>query len=309
MLFPDYYTVSSLIWQSIFPVFRHSSLNLGPRLFDTKIPACYNLHDTVPAKLPARTGKEPPVCAYRKEMKALNRILLVEDDCDLAHITEIFLTHAGYTVDIASTCAQAVSLLNQTAYQLVLLDSLLPDGKGNSLCPLIREKDGLCPIIFLSCLDDSNSIISALEHGGDDYMVKPFKHVELLARIQANLRKREAYEAHRKRQEKPHLYEFSTFTIDTDLREVRRDGTVVPLSNIEYDLLLYLVRHPDTLLLYDELYENVWNSSSFGDTRTVMVHISSLRKKIGADRTGVIRTVRGAGYVFHDTQNTEGESL
>lgn len=150
-------------------------------------------------------------------MKALNRILLVEDDCDLAHITEIFLTHAGYTVDIASTCAQAVSLLNQTAYQLVLLDSLLPDGKGNSLCPLIREKDGLCPIIFLSCLDDSNSIISALEHGGDDYMVKPFKHVELLARIQANLRKREAYEAHRKKQEKPHLYEFSTFTIDTDL--------------------------------------------------------------------------------------------
>ena len=90
---------------------------------------------------------------------------------------------------------------------------------------------------------------------------------------------------------------------------MRRDVTVVPLSTIEYDLLLYLVRHPDTLLLYDELYENVWNSSSLGDTRTVMVNISSLRKKIGADRTGVIRTVRGAGYVFHDTQNTEGESL
>ena len=140
-------------------------------------------------------------------------------------------------------------------------------------------------------------------------MVKPFKHVELLARIQANLRKREAYEAHHKQQEKNHLFEFSTFTVDTDLREVRRDGTVVPLSTIEYDLLLYLVQHPDTLLLYDELYENVWNSSSLGDTRTVMVHISSLRKKIGADRTGVIRTVRGAGYVFHDTQNTEGESL
>ena len=139
--------------------------------------------------------------------------------------------------------------------------------------------------------------------------LRRFKRSTARSGVLAEVRKREAYEAHRKRQEKPHLYEFSTFTIDTDLREVRRDGTVVPLSNIEYDLLLYLVRHPDTLLLYDELYENVWNSSSFGDTRTVMVHISSLRKKIGADRTGVIRTVRGAGYVFHDTQNTEGESL
>ena len=235
----------------------------------------------------------------------MNRILLVEDDCDLANITGFYLRHAGYKVDIAASCAEATNLINLVEYQVVLLDSVLPDGKGNELCPLIREKDRLCPILFLSCLDDSESIISALELGGDDYMVKPVKPQELIARIQANLRKRQMYEAELRKKEKPHRLEFGNLTVDTEIREVRKDGEIVPLSSIENDLLLYMIRHPDTLLLYDELYENVWNTNSCGDTRTVMVHISNLRKKIDADRTGLIRTVRGASYVFHYNPNTE----
>lgn len=239
-------------------------------------------------------------------MEPVNRILLVEDDCDLANITGFYLKHAGYEVDIAASCAEATDLINRVEYQVVLLDSVLPDGKGNTLCPLIREKDRLCPILFLSCLDDSESIVSALELGGDDYMVKPVKPQELIARIQANLRKRQMYEAELRKKEKPHRLEFGNLTVDTEIREVRKDGEIVPLSSIENDLLLYMIRHPDTLLLYDELYENVWNTNSCGDTRTVMVHISNLRKKIDADRTGLIRTVRGAGYVFHYNPNPEG---
>ena len=90
------------------------------------------------------------------------------------------------------------------------------------------------------------------------------------------------YEAELRKKEKPHRLEFGSLTVDTEMREVRKDGEIVPLSSIENDLLLYMIRHPDTLLLYDELYENVWNTNSCGDTRTVMVHISNLRKKIGA---------------------------
>lgn len=187
----------------------------------------------------------------------MNRILLVEDDCDLANITGFYLKRAGYKVDIAASCAEATNLINLVEYQVVLLDSVLPDGKGNELCPLIREKDRLCPILFLSCLDDSESIISALELGGDDYMVKPVKPQELIARIQANLRKRQMYEAELRKKEKPHRLEFGNLTVDTEIREVRKDGEIVPLSSIENDLLLYMIRHPDTLLLYDELYENV----------------------------------------------------
>lgn len=190
-------------------------------------------------------------------MEPVNRILLVEDDCDLANITGFYLRHAGYKVDIAASCAEATDLINRVEYQVVLLDSVLPDGKGNELCPLIREKDRLCPILFLSCLDDSESIISALELGGDDYMVKPVKPQELIARIQANLRKRQMYEAELRKKEKPHRLEFGNLTVDTEIREVRKDGEIVPLSSIENDLLLYMIRHPDTLLLYDELYENV----------------------------------------------------
>ena len=238
----------------------------------------------------------------------MNRILLVEDDCDLANITSFYLTHAGYEVDIAATCAAAAELIGRIEYQLVLLDSVLPDGRGNDLCPLIREKDSLCPILFLSCLDDSESIVSALDHGGDDYMVKPVKPLELLARIQANLRKRETYEKQLRQQERPHHLEIGNLDIDTDMRLIRKDGEIVSMSSIEFDLLIYMIRHPDTLLLYDELYKNVWNTSSCGDIRTVMVHISNLRKKIDADRTGLIRTVRGAGYVFHSPQNPEGEA-
>ena len=89
---------------------------------------------------------------------AVNHILLVEDDCDLANITKFYLTHAGYTVDVASSCAQATELLNRVSYQVVLLDSVLPDGRGNSLCPLIREKDRLCPILFLSCLETARAL-------------------------------------------------------------------------------------------------------------------------------------------------------
>lgn len=236
----------------------------------------------------------------------MNHILLVEDDCDLAEITGFYLTHAGYAVDIAATCAQATDLLNRNSYQVVLLDSVLPDGRGNSLCPLIRKKDSLCPILFLSCLDDSESIVSALELGGDDYMVKPVKPLELLARIQANLRKRQTYEEQLRHQERPQHLELGSLTVDMDTRVVKKDGEVVPLSSIEYDLLIYMIQHPNTLLLYDELYENVWNTTSCGDTRTVMVHISNLRKKIDADRTGMIRTVRGAGYVFHYAPDSEG---
>ena len=229
----------------------------------------------------------------------MNRILLVEDDCDLANITGFYLKRAGYEVDIAASCAEATDLINRVEYQVVLLDSVLPDGKGNELCPLIREKDRLCPILFLSCLDDSESIISALELGGDDYMVKPVKPQELIARIQANLRKRQMYEAELRKKEKPHRLEFGSLTVDTEMREVRKDGEIVPLSSIENDLLLYMIRHPDTLLLYDELYENVWNTNSCGDTRTVMVHISNLRKKL--EKLGAaanIRFLRGAGYVL-----------
>ena len=153
----------------------------------------------------------------------------------------------------------------------------------------------------------ARALVSALELGGDDYMVKPVKPQELIARIQANLRKRQMYEAELRKKEKPHRLEFGNPSVDTEIREVRKDGEIVPLSSIENDLLLYMIRHPGHAAAVRRAGRKMCGTRhSCGDTRTVMVHISNLRKKIDADRTGLIRTVRGAGYVFHYNPNPEG---
>lgn len=221
------------------------------------------------------------------------RALIVEDDEDLAAIAQVHLTHGGYQVDVANTCQSALSLLANQEYDLILLDEILPDDRGDSLCRTIRDHSA-CPIIFMSCLDDSNTIISALKAGGDDYMVKPLDYGELLARADAIIRRSGG------RRKQDHLRTFRQFSIDTQRHKVLRGEEVVDLSSIEYALLLYMTEHPNTLLLYTELYQNVWASESLGDVRTVMVHISNLRKKIDPDRTGIIETVRGAGYIFTD---------
>ena len=225
----------------------------------------------------------------------MSHILLVEDDQDLSIITHANLTYAGHKVDDAFTCAQAEELLSENQYDLILLDIMLPDRSGDELCRTIR-KDCDCPIIFMSCLEDSETIVGALRSGGDDYMVKPVRYPELLARVEAVIRRSG------QRQEEPQnsVRAFKSFSVDTSHRSILREGERIDLSSIEYGLLRYMMDHPDTLLLYQDLYHNVWETDSLGDFRTVMVHISNLRKKLDPDHQGIIETVRGAGYIFSD---------
>lgn len=225
----------------------------------------------------------------------MSHILLVEDDQDLSIIAHANLTHAGHQVDAAFTCAQAEELLSQHQYDLILLDIMLPDRSGDELCRSIRE-DCDCPIIFMSCLEDSETIVGALRSGGDDYMVKPVRYPELLARVDAVIRRSG------QKQETPqnHIRTFRSFSVDTSHHCILREGERIDLSSIEYALLQYMIDHPNALLLYQDLYQNVWATDCLGDFRTVMVHISNLRKKLDPDHRGIIETVRGAGYIFSD---------
>lgn len=226
------------------------------------------------------------------------KILVVEDEPDLSNIIRLHLKRAGYAATAAYSCAEALTLLKNDSFDLIILDVVLPDQRGTELCTLIRAHSQ-CPIIFTSCLDDSQTIIHALQSGGDDYMVKPLNYDEMLARIEANLRR------HRAAPVQPAplgIREYPGFAIDTDhhcVHLTEGDGRPVALSAIEYELLLYFADHPNTLLLYNELYRHIWKANSAGDTRTVMVHISNLRKKIDPNHTGIIQTVRGAGYIFN----------
>ncbi len=219
-------------------------------------------------------------------------ILLVEDDHDLSDITKTYLTHTGHTVDTAFNYAEAESLISSNEYDLILLDIMLPDRNGDELCREVRDRC-TCPIIFMSCLEDSDTIVDALKSGGDDYMVKPVRFPELLARIEAISRRIP------KKKVEP-IRKFTSFTMDTLHRKITKNGNDIGLSTIEYQILMYMVEQPETLLLYQDIYQNVWNSDSLGDFRTVMVHVSNLRKKLDPEHTGIISTIRGAGYIFND---------
>ena len=227
----------------------------------------------------------------------MRRVLVVEDDIDLSFITMQNLIREGYLVDQAYTCGEAQELLEKNAYDVILLDVALPDMQGTELCMAIRSRSN-CPIIFMSCLSDSEVIITALKNGGDDYMVKPIDYSVLMARIDTIMRR--VQRENTAEEECESLRRFRSFCVDHHHRRVLRGDEEVDLSAIEYSLLAYMTEHPKVLLLYQDIYKQVWQNDSLGDIRTVMVHISNLRKKLDPDQKGIITTVRGAGYIFSD---------
>ena len=229
-----------------------------------------------------------------EKIHPINRILLVADDAELSSIAAHYFQQDPCSVDRAYSCDQAVELLKARSYDLILLDEWLPDQNTGEFCADLRSHC-TCPIIFMSCCSDSKAVVTALKNGGDDYMVKPINYQELLARAEAISRRLRGGE-----NISDDLREFRSFSMDPVHRYVVRNGEIIDLTPIEYALLVYLVDHPDILLLYQELYEQVWSCDSLGDNRTVMVHISNLRKKLDPEHKGLITTVRGVGYIFSD---------
>lgn len=229
------------------------------------------------------------------------RILLVEDDKELSAVTAIQLKNHGYQTVCALNGKQAVDKLQTERIDLILLDVMLPDIEGHELCLQIRgEACGYAgPIIFMSCLGDSVNIVNAFREGGNDYIVKPAKIEALIERIRINLES-----ADEKKENNGRLW-FRQFMIDTKSRSVYRvrncvSGEKIELSRTEYDILMALVKRPEEILLYRQIYKLVWEQEDFGDVRTLMVHVSNLRKKIDENRTEMIRAIRGVGYLFRD---------
>ncbi len=223
----------------------------------------------------------------------MHRILLVEDDATIAKIIQYYLSeHKVYEVVWAKNAAEAEAAATP-GVDLILLDIMLPDTDGLTLCTRLREKTS-CPILFTSCIDSEDTIVSALELGGDDYLTKPFTSKILHARIQANLRRRET----QKREARKLAY--PDFSIDETGQAIVRGGQRVPLSPIEMELLLYMVDHPGRVITLGEIYEAVWGKKSFGDVRTVIVHVYNLRKKLEPDagESRYIKNLRGRGYLF-----------
>ena len=183
-------------------------------------------------------------------------------------------------------------MVENTIFDVILLDILLPGIDGIEFCAQVRQKV-YCPIIFISCLSDENTIIKGLNMGGDDYIVKPFKGPLLRAHIEANLRRSRVF-----RDEL--VIQVNDLVLDQKTHTVKKDDQEILLSPTEYEILYYMMKNRGRLITFDDLYSAVWNQSSIGDVRTVFVHIHNLRKKIETDPSTpeFIITQRSDGYVF-----------
>lgn len=226
-------------------------------------------------------------------------ILLVEDDEEIARIIKYYLAQEDfYEVTWAKNAAEALTL-SKDNIDLFLLDIMLPDKSGVELCKELRQHHK-SPVIFISCVDDNETIIQALENGGDDYITKPFDNKVLHARIMANIRRVQLdNEAPIENQLK-----CETFTLDVSNRILQKEnGETHPLIQIEFKLLSFLMMHPNQAYKASELYRHIWGKSSYGDNRTVVVHIHNLRKKCEVDPANpkFIKSIWGKGYLFDPT--------
>jgi DNA-binding response OmpR family regulator len=223
-------------------------------------------------------------------------ILVVDDDPDILEIISLYLSNAGYHASTAANSAEALRKIRSIDFDLIILDIMLPGLSGTDLCRQIRTTRS-CPILFISCVDEEEQILQALTVGGDDYIRKPFYPKELVARVTATLRR---VELERRSIPAPSAELcVRDLVINMEKCAVYKNQREILLSPIEFDILLYMLEHPCQPLSCTEIYEQVWQSESLGDIRTVMVHVSNLRKKLEENDTKkYIKTVKKRGYVF-----------
>ncbi|MEZ5245095.1 MAG: response regulator transcription factor [Acidimicrobiales bacterium] len=221
------------------------------------------------------------------------KLLVVEDDESISGPLRTGLTREGFDVEIAATAAEALAA---EIPDLVLLDLGLPDLDGRVVCRELRARSSV-PIIIVTARGDEIERVTLLEAGADDFMVKPYGFRELVARIRAVLRRVAAAPT-----PDNEARAIGGLLVDPKSRRVERHGTPVALTPREFDLLVYLTADPGAVFSRDEIIHDVWDENWWGSTKTLDVHVASLRKKIGAQ---TIETVRGVGFRVVDPDGDE----
>ena len=227
-------------------------------------------------------------------------ILIVDDDSDIRMLLAAFLEANGYAVRTAQNGVEMRRLLETTTFDLAILDLMLPGEDGLTLCRAIRVSK-MMPIIMLTARAEDSDRIAGLEIGADDYVTKPFNPRELLARIRAVLRRSGQNPAGMQTEAASHAYRFEGWTLSLDRRElINQDGVMVDLSTGEFDLMLAFLEAPNRVLTREHLLDAARSQPDAVFDRAIDVQVSRLRKKIepGEISPPMIRTVRGAGYMF-----------
>jgi two-component system response regulator MtrA len=218
-----------------------------------------------------------------------SRVLVVDDDPALAEMLTIVLRGEGFDTAVIGDGTRALPAVRELRPDVILLDLMLPGMNGIDVCRAIRAESGV-PIVMLTAKSDTVDIVLGLESGADDYIVKPFKPKELVARIRARVRRTETEPAEQ--------LSIGDVTIDVPAHQVERGGKQIALTPLEFDLLVALARKPRQVFTREVLLEQVWGYRHAADTRLVNVHVQRLRSKVERDpeHPEVVLTVRGVGY-------------
>lgn len=217
-------------------------------------------------------------------------IFLIEDEKNIRDFVTCALQSSKYEIEGFECAEDALERMKKVKPDLCIFDVMLPGMEGTEAVKLIRQTDKKIPIIILTAKDSELDKVVGLDCGADDYMTKPFGILELLARIRALLRR-----SSNENDTEIKTLNIGSLVIDVPAHEIRVDGRKVELTNKEFELLRYLVEHKDRVVERDELLNNIWGYDFSGETRTLDIHIRTLRKKLDTD---CIKTVRGVGYRY-----------
>ncbi|WP_277585968.1 response regulator transcription factor [Psychrobacillus antarcticus] len=231
-----------------------------------------------------------------------DKVLIIEDEKNIARVLQLELEFEGYAVDIAYTGTDGLIKYREEKWDLVLLDLMLPGLNGLDVLRRIRATEDETPVILLTAKNNTDDKVTGLDLGANDYVTKPFEIEELLARVRSAIRFAKVLTPIPVQDENVHV--FHSLLLNVQTREITNSGVSINLTPREYDLLLYMMKHPNQVLTREQLLDAVWGFDYYGDTNVVDVYIRYVRKKLDDDQqSSYIQTVRGVGYVLKEQKN------
>ncbi|MDQ0160039.1 response regulator transcription factor [Alkalibacillus salilacus] len=228
----------------------------------------------------------------------MTHILVVEDEAKIARVLQLELEFEGYGITTVSAGYDALEIMRDETFDLILLDIMLPEMSGLDILKRYRKHNQTTPVIMLTAKDTVEDKVTGLDSGAQDYVTKPFQIEELLARIRAHLRSTEV-------KDDGDWLNFPPLHLNVSTRDVIRANRTIELTPKEFDLLVLFLRHPRQVLSREQILNAVWGYDFVGDTNVVDVYVRYLRKKVDhEDESPLIHTVRGVGYVLKDPYET-----
>jgi len=229
------------------------------------------------------------------------RILLVEDEANVVSFIKKGLTEEGYEVSVALDGATGLKMALAHSYDLIILDIMLPEKNGLEVCKEVRKENNHTPVLFLTALGTAENVVIGLDTGADDYLVKPFKFIELLARVKSLLR-RSIISVPVSNIMEDDIYAIDDLVVDDSAKTVKRNEELISLTSTEYRLLLLFLKNKNRVLSRMDILEKVWDVNFDMGTNVVDVYVNYLRKKVDKDKANkLIHTIVGMGYVLKES--------